>query len=164
VTEPAAESGSPTAGSGSVAVLTSRDDDPSAGEPSGATVGPAGSRLPAPAERGRLELSERAVGRLVAAAAAEVDGVGGAVSRVLGQALGSADADARPRATVTRAGDLVTAEVSLSVVWPAPVPEVAARVRERVGEQLSRLAGLRLSHIDITITALTSRAARRRVS
>jgi uncharacterized alkaline shock family protein YloU len=121
---------------------------------------------PAPADaavRGRLDVSPRAVERIVAAAAGEVHGVGGSVHRVLGQALGSADPDSRPRAKVTVAGELVTAEVSMSVAWPEPVPEVAGRVRDRVALRLDRLAGLRLGYVDVTVTALPRHGYRRRV-
>jgi uncharacterized alkaline shock family protein YloU len=120
----------------------------------------------APAEaalRGRLDVHPRAVERIVAAAAGEVSGVGGSVHRVLGQALGSADLDSRPRAKVTVAGHLVTAEVSMSVAWPESVPDVAGRVRDRVALRLERLAGLRLGYVDVTVTALPQRGYRRRV-
>jgi uncharacterized alkaline shock family protein YloU len=116
------------------------------------------------ADRGRLEVRRKAIERLVVHAAAEVDDVGGPVTRVLGQALGSADLDGRPRADVTVTGDLVTVELSVSVVWPAPVVEVAQRLRSRVGERLSSLAAMRVGHVDVHVTALpTDRRQRRRV-
>jgi uncharacterized alkaline shock family protein YloU len=120
----------------------------------GARLEPAGAARTDPAGRGRLELRERAVERLVRLAAAEVPDVGGPVTRVLGQAVGSADLDGRPRADVVVTGDLVTALLSVSVVWPAPVLEVADRVRQRVGERLSTLAGLRVGHVDVRVTSL----------
>lgn len=116
------------------------------------------------AERGRLEIRTRAVERIAAAAAAEIGPTGGAVTRVLGQALGSADQQGRPSVTATVAGDLVTLEMSLSVPWPSPVREVADLVRSRVGQRLHDLAGLRLGHADITVTALPTGRARRRVA
>lgn len=116
------------------------------------------------ASRGRLEVRDKAVERLVVQAAAEVDGVGGPVTRVLGQALGSADLDGRPHADVTVTGDLVTVELSVSVVWPAPVLDVAERLRARVSEQLSSLAAMRVGHVDVHVTALPpDRRQRRRV-
>jgi len=116
------------------------------------------------AQRGQLELRERAIEKLVTAAAAEVDDVAGPVSRVLGQQVGRADLDGRPSADVTLAGDLVTASVSLSVRWPASVPDVADAVRHRVRERLSTLADLRVGHVDVVVTALpVDRRRRRRV-
>lgn len=109
----------------------------------------------APAEdRGRTELRERAVERLVVAAAAAVPEVAGPVTRVLGQPVGSVNPDSRPSADVTVAGDLVTADVRISVRWPAPVVEVGDAVRARVEESLGRLADLRVGHVDVHVTAL----------
>jgi uncharacterized alkaline shock family protein YloU len=140
--------------------------EPVGGVPAGTGAGSEG-RDPAPVDagdRGRLEVRRKAVERLVVHAAAEVDEVGGPVTRVLGQALGSADLDGRPRAAVTVTGDLVTVELSVSVVWPAPVVEVAQRLRSRVGERLSSLAAMRVGHVDVHVTALPpDRRQRRRV-
>ena len=108
-------------------------------------------------------ISPRAVQRIVAAAAAEVDAAGGSASRVFGQALRSADPDARPQVKATVSGDLVTAEVSMSVPWPCPVSDVADRVRERIQLQLHTLAALRVGHVDIIVTALPQGRRRRRV-
>ena len=119
---------------------------------------------PAP-ERGALEIHDRAVERLVVMAASEADGVAGPVSRVLGQTLGSADLEGRVKADVSLSGDLVVVTVTLSVLWPHPVTSVADDVRRRVTERLATLAGLRLSHVDVRVTALpTDRRARRRVT
>jgi uncharacterized alkaline shock family protein YloU len=115
-------------------------------------------------DRGRTELSERAVERLVVAAAAEVDGVAAPVSRVLGQALGSADMDGRVSATIRLAGDLVTVDLRLSVQWPCSIPGVADRVRHHIEERLGELAELRVGYVDIAVTALpVDRRSRRRV-
>lgn len=143
--------------------MTVLDEPAASASGTGARLDPAGSPdTDDPAVRGRLELREKAVEHLVRLAAAEVDDVGGPVTRVLGQALGSADLDARPRADVTVTGDLVTVELSVSVVWPAPVSEVADRIRQRVGERLNALAGLRLGHVDVRVTALPRDQRRRR--
>lgn len=106
------------------------------------------------ADRGRTELTQQAVERLVMAAASEVPEVAGPVTRVLGQKLGSADLDGRPSVHVRLAGDLVTGEVHLSVRWPAPLVDVADRVRARVCDRLGDLAGLRVGHLDVLVTAL----------
>lgn len=108
------------------------------------------------AERGRTEVRERAVERLVVAAAGSLPEVGGPATRVLGQTVGSHDPESRPSAEVTVAGDLVTAEVRISVRWPAPVTEVADAVRSRVEESLGRLADLRVGHVDVHVTAFSA--------
>ena len=127
--------------------MTSTATPSAAVEPTPAAVEPATSR-------GRTELRERAVERLVVAAAAEVHGVAAPVTRVLGQALGSADLHGRPSADVRLAGDLVTCQVRLSVAWPAPVLVVAEQVRLRVTDRLADLAELRVGHVDVVVTAL----------
>lgn len=120
--------------------------------------------VPAP-ERGTLEIHDRAAERLVVMAASEADGVAGPVSRVLGQKLGSADVDGRVKADVALSGDLAVVTVTLSVVWPHSVTSVAEDVRRRVIERLATLAGLRVSHVDVRVTALpTDRRAHRRVA
>jgi uncharacterized alkaline shock family protein YloU len=116
------------------------------------------------ADRGRLDIRTRAVEQIITAAAGEVDAVGGSVHRVLGQALGSADPDARPRAKATVAGTLVTGELSMSLPWGTPVPQAAKQVREHVAHRLDELARFRLGHLDITVTALPARTLRRRVA
>ena len=116
-------------------------------------------------DRGRTVVQDRAVERLVVMAASEAAGVVGPVSRVLGQKLGSADLAGRVKATVEVSGDLAAVTVTLSVLWPHPIAEVADDVRERVRERLSELAGLRTAHVDVHVTALpTGRPARRRVA
>lgn len=117
------------------------------------------------ADRGSLTVSDRAVARIIAASAAEVEGVGGPVTRLLGQSLGSADPDAVPKVSAVVSADLVTAQLQLSVRWPAPVLEVVDQVRARVQQQLAALADLRTGHLDIAVTALpVDRRSRRRVA
>jgi len=114
--------------------------------------------------RGELELRDRAVGRLVVMAAAEVDGVAGPVTRVLGQKLGSADLDGHVKAEVELSGQVATVTVRLSVLWPLPITEVADQVRQRVRQRLDELAGLRVAHVDVQVTSLpTDGCTRRRV-
>ena len=116
------------------------------------------------AHRGALEFKVKAIQRLVAAAAAEVDRVGGPRSRHLGQEWGRVDTDRQVKASVTVAGDVVTAAVSLTVLWPEPIFEVADQVRARVRDRVAELTGLRVSYVDVHITALPAgRRARRHV-
>ncbi len=119
---------------------------------------------PDPAERGELEVRPRAVERLVVMAAAEVDGVAGPVTRVLGQQLGAAELDGRVKAAVELSGQVATVTVRLSVLWPRPIAEVADQVRQRVRQRLDELVGLRVAHVDVQVTSLpTDRRAGRRV-
>lgn len=124
-----------------------------------AAPGPAADRGPArldvgladPADRGRLTIADRVVERIAAAAAAEVDAATGAARRVLGVAVSSAD---RPRVAARVHGQEATVEIDMSVSWPAPVRQVARRVREHVGERLVTLVGLRSARVDVHVAAL----------
>ncbi|SDF85532.1 Asp23/Gls24 family envelope stress response protein [Klenkia brasiliensis] len=112
--------------------------------------------LPDPELRGRTTVADRAVERLAAAAAAEVDLATGSARRVLGLPVSDPD---RPRVTARVHGDEATVEVDLAVAWPAPVGQVARRVRARVAEQLADLAGLRAVRVDVRVTALPAQRA-----
>ena len=140
---------------------------PAAGGEGTSSGGPhrgASDRDEDPGRRGGLELADRAVAKLVVAAAGEVPDVAAPVPRVLRQAVGSPDLDGQVKADVSVAGDLATVHVSLSVRWPTPILEVAEAVRERVTQRLAELAGLRVSHVDVRVTALPAgRRTRRRV-
>ncbi|MEW2356729.1 Asp23/Gls24 family envelope stress response protein [Spirillospora sp. NPDC029432] len=92
--------------------------------------------------RGRTEIAERAVGRIVARAVAETADAGG-----LGRSHTA-------RTDVEIAGSVVTARVRMSVVYPAPVRDVAARVRERVRERVESLTGLAVRQVDIEVESL----------
>lgn len=101
--------------------------------------------------RGHLSIADRVIEKIAAHAVAEVDRATGVPRRVLGMAVGASD-QARVRARVH--GDAATVEVSMSVDWPAPVPEVATQVRSHLRERLMTLAGLATAQIDIEITGL----------
>lgn len=116
--------------------------------------------LPEPEQRGRTTIADRAVERVAAAAAAEVELATGSARRVLGVPVSAADL---PRVTARVHGDEATVEVDLAVAWPAPVRQVARRVRARVVEQLTDLVGLRDVRVDVRISALVpERAAEQR--
>lgn len=142
------------------AVLPS--DRPPDGAPDPATGPGAEAVRDDGADRGRLDISSRAVARIATAAAAEVEGVGAPERRVLGQTVRSADLDRAVRVTPVVAGEVVTLDVELSVAWPHPVAEVVAAVRDRLAERLRTTAGLRLAHADVVVTALPRPARPRR--
>lgn len=142
--------------------MTTAQDVGSRAVDSGAAAPPA--QVDDAADRGTLEFHNKAVQRLVAAAAAEVDPVSGPVSRRFGPAFGRAAPDRQVKASVTVSGDVVTVAVSLTVLWPSAVLEVAEQVRARVRERVAELAGLRVAYVDVHVTALPAgRRARRRV-
>ncbi|GAA0579069.1 Asp23/Gls24 family envelope stress response protein [Actinomadura livida] len=102
-------------------------------------------------ERGTTTIRERAVARIVAQAAAEVDESGGLGRAVLGVPLPGR----RPARTEVRvAGDVVTARVAMSVTYPMPVRDVARRVRESVRGRVAELTGYTVRQVDIDVSEL----------
>lgn len=108
---------------------------------------------------GATRFERAAVEKLAARAVGEVDRVGGAANRLLGVAVGSDDADRSAKVTAQLDGTVATLTVRLSVLYPAPVGQVTAQVREHLAERLSTLAGLDARRIDITVAALHTPAA-----
>jgi uncharacterized alkaline shock family protein YloU len=83
-------------------------------------------------DRGRTTLEERAVERIAAQAASEVDGIGGSAPRVLGVAVGADESDRAARVTARLDGATATLEVRLSVTYPASVAAATERAREHM--------------------------------
>ncbi|MFI6869481.1 Asp23/Gls24 family envelope stress response protein [Nocardia sp. NPDC050406] len=102
---------------------------------------------------GRTTVSERAVRRIAARAATEVDGVA---------------ADVRVDAEVT--ADAAALRVGLPVRYPMPVARVAEACRGHLMARIAELAGLTVTGVEITVSAMplenrspASEPARRRV-
>ncbi|MBF6178625.1 Asp23/Gls24 family envelope stress response protein [Nocardia otitidiscaviarum] len=102
---------------------------------------------------GTTTVSERAVRRLAAHAAAEVDGVGSQVG---------VDADVTSDAAALR--------VRLPVRYPLPVARIAESCRTHLIARVGELAGLTVTGVDIEISAMelepaatATESARRRV-
>jgi uncharacterized alkaline shock family protein YloU len=83
-------------------------------------------------KRGRLTISDGAVEQIAARAVIEVDGVGGAASRVLGVAVGGEDLDNTAKVTAKVSGDTATLDVRLSVSYPASVGRTTENAREHL--------------------------------
>ncbi|MCM6776343.1 Asp23/Gls24 family envelope stress response protein [Nocardia sp. CDC159] len=95
---------------------------------------------------GRTTVGERAVRRIAARAAREVDGVG---------------PDVRVSARVD--GDTATLNVALPIRYPMPIGQVAARCRAHLIERTRELAGLTVPRVDIEVSALPIAVVERRV-
>ncbi|OKI57853.1 Asp23/Gls24 family envelope stress response protein [Micromonospora sp. CB01531] len=128
------------------------------------TEAPAGGSAPAHGGLGRLHIHDRVVEKIAAQAAREVAEAGSARPRVLGRSLPGAGrfgirrADQGAAATASAAieGSVTRIELSISVRWPASIPEVTARVRDRVRTRVSDLTGLRVQEVGITVTDLVT--------
>ena len=108
-------------------------------------------------ERGRLVVSERAVSRIVEAAAtvpgtlrtsnAGSRSAAAAVSDVVDSVLGRS----YPDVDCTVAGHRARVRVEVAAVWPVPAPQVAARVQQAVTEALDRYAGMTADDVSVVV-------------
>jgi uncharacterized alkaline shock family protein YloU len=114
---------------------------------------------------GRVSINNRVVEKMASLAAAEIPDAGGAAARVLGRevavggALGTRETslDSLPKASADVDGSLVVLSLSISVRWPAPVPEVSDAVRQHVCDRVTELTGLIVSEVSISVTDLVTR-------
>jgi uncharacterized alkaline shock family protein YloU len=115
-------------------------------------------------ELGMISINDRVVEKTAARAAIEIPDAGAAASRFLGRSMAGASAlgarqtslDALPKASADVDGSLVNLDLSISVRWPASVPEVSSAVRENVSRRVSELTGLTVSEVTISVTALVT--------
>jgi uncharacterized alkaline shock family protein YloU len=116
-------------------------------------------------ELGMLSINDRVVEKMAARAAVEIPDAGAAAPRVLGRSVtGAAALGARttsltalPKASADVDGLIVFLDLSISVRWPASVPEVASAVRERVRSRVKELTGLTVAEVSISVTDLATR-------
>jgi uncharacterized alkaline shock family protein YloU len=116
-------------------------------------------------ELGMISISDRVVEKMAAGAAAEIPDAGAAAPRVLGRSVtGAAVLGARatsltglPKASADVDGSIVIVDLSISVRWPASVPEVTSAVREHVRARVSELTGLTVAEVSISVTDLVTR-------
>jgi uncharacterized alkaline shock family protein YloU len=124
---------------------------------------PSGSR-PGRTDLGMISINDRVVEKMAAQAAIEIPDAGAAASRFLGRSMAGASAlgarrtslTALPKSTADVDGSLVILDLSISVRWPASVPEVTDAVREHVRSRVSELTGLTVTEVSISVTALVT--------
>lgn len=110
--------------------------------------------LAPPAERGRTIIADRVVDRVAVAATSEVDQVlapRGGWTRLVGRSL--------PSAHAVVAGKICKIEVDVAVPWSAPLPRVAAQVRDHVADRVHALTGLAVSRVDVTVADVVHSAS-----
>ncbi|QNE18283.1 Asp23/Gls24 family envelope stress response protein [Kribbella qitaiheensis] len=98
-----------------------------------------------PGERGRLDISSRAVERIAEAAALQVDPVT-RQSATFGRGV--------PKAHAVLAGNRVRLRVEIAVVWGRPLAEIAAEVRTRVADIVADLTALGVDAVGVDIVAV----------
>ncbi|WP_235921244.1 Asp23/Gls24 family envelope stress response protein [Lentzea tibetensis] len=127
------------------------------------TTEPSPVTSPPGADRGRLTIGARAVERIAAQAATEVDGVGGSAARMLGLAVGGEDREGAVKITAHVSGDTVVLNVRLSINYPQSITRTTERARAHLTRRVEELTGLTVLRMDIVVTALHGATAARRV-
>jgi uncharacterized alkaline shock family protein YloU len=120
--------------------------------------------VPGRSELGTITISTRVVVKLAARAAVEVPDAGAAAPRVLGRTVtGPPSLGARqtsltglPKVTADVDGSRVTLDLAISVRWPASVPAVTSSVREHVISRVTKLTGLTVTEVTISVTDLAT--------
>ena len=123
--------------------MTVQADTP-AGVPAG--VPGVGSGWVEAAERGRLSIDPSVVRRVVEHAADLVPGTARAPRRL------SADRGASAR--VSGAGNDVDVRLDVALVYPLPVREKVAEIRETVTGEVERITGYHVRGLDVVVSAL----------
>jgi uncharacterized alkaline shock family protein YloU len=109
----------------------------------------AGVALPEPADRGVLDVRDRAVANIVVAATLQSPGVhrhGTSLGRLAGRDF--------PRADVDVAGDHVRVHVDIAVEWGRPLGLVAAAARREVCDALATQSGLSVDRVTVHVATV----------
>ncbi|MGW6130390.1 Asp23/Gls24 family envelope stress response protein [Cellulomonas sp. NPDC055163] len=112
-------------------------------------------------ERGALTVSDRVVERVAAYAVVSVDAAAAAPRRMLGFTVGTADTDDEARVRVDVRGSTATIEATLAVRWPESVRDVAEQARRAIRDEVHRVTGVRVDHIDLDVVSLSVPTASR---
>jgi uncharacterized alkaline shock family protein YloU len=116
-------------------------------------------------ELGMISINDRVVQKMAACAAVEIPDAGGAAPRLLGRSVSGAAAfggrgtslTSLPKVSADVDGSIAVLDLSISVRWPASVPEVSSAVREHVRSRVHELAGLTVTEVSISVTDLVTR-------
>ena len=112
-----------------------------------------------PEERGRLDV-DRSVLRKIAEHAADLVPESRRVRRrIAGVGLGQHGANAR----LSGPDAELRVSLDLALRYPSPVRETVQTVRQRVGDELGRIAGCTVRSVDVTVSALVPDSSPARV-
>jgi uncharacterized alkaline shock family protein YloU len=120
---------------------------------------------------GSISFSNAAVAKLAARAAVELPDIGAAAPRLLGRTIAGAgrmgipgtSLAGLPRTSAEVDGGDTFVELTISVRWPAPLPQVTAALARHLRERIHGLTGLAVADVRITVAALVAEAPARRV-
>lgn|SRR5687768_13332774 len=110
-------------------------------------------------EKGTTTIADSVVAKIASLAAKEVDGVdslGGAISGALAGVVGRIRGDEHKTAGVgVEVGSKQAAvDLSVTVRYPAPIPQVAEGVRQNVIDRIESMTGLEVVEVNVAISDL----------
>ena len=147
----------------SIETPTPTTDVPAAGSETLPDVGrermPDRAVLPAPEERGALEVHQTVVCKVAEHAADDTPGTLPARRTVAGVGVGQQGASAK----VDGGGNEVDIRLEVALRYPAPVRETVAELRRRVIDEVRRITGYQVHSVDVTVSALLPEPTRPRV-
>lgn len=98
-------------------------------------------------------MNHKVVEKIASQAAGEVATTGGSTGGVLG--IGShTDLSARPKADVELSGRTASVDLRIVVAYPTPIRRAAEQVRQHVIDRVGELAGVEVTRVEITVSAL----------
>lgn len=121
-----------------------------------AATGAAEGRGPertAAARRGRLVIGHRVVEKIARQAASEVAAAGGSSGGILGVGAHT-DMSALPEVDVELSGQTASIDLDIAIAYPAPLRQATEQVRQHVMDRVAEMAGIQVTRVDLTITAL----------
>ena len=109
--------------------------------------------------RGSTQIEDSVVAKIAGIAAQEVDGVrmGGGTSQAIGGILssvtgGSAGSGSQSRGVSVEVGEVEAAiDVTLTVEYGKPVPQIAEAVRRNIINRVENLVGLNVTDVNISV-------------
>jgi uncharacterized alkaline shock family protein YloU len=118
-----------------------------------------GRTLAVPSQRGSTTIADRVIEQMASIAANEVDGVvglGGSLSRAMGQVVGRVRGKEHttPGVEVEVSATQAAVDLMVRMHYPASIPEVTDEIRRRVVERIGSLAGLQVVEVNIAIIDL----------
>jgi len=137
-------------------VSTAISADLTPGTLAGTDVKGTGASTVTPEDRGRLDVADRVVEKVAGHAVTLVPQATAAPRRVLGVNVGKAREESRADVDTQVHGDVATVQARIAVQWPRSVAQVADAVRGRISEEVSRITGVRVDHVDLEVTAMTT--------
>jgi len=106
---------------------------------------PGAAALAEPAERGQTTIADGVVEHIARLVSTDVPGVepaGSGLDKVVGRQY--------PKVNAQVAGSRARLSVQVAVVWPYPLADVCAQVRDQVAARLTELTGLSIDAVDVT--------------